>query len=288
MRDSGAQIESFTDHDGIENFVYLWHTQAPQPRGIIQIVHGFGEYAGRYLWAIERMLAAGFHVVADDHRGHGATGLVQYGGDYVRLGNPGPGGQREAARNVWHASSIARVEFRGLPTILYGHSWGSQIAQKLINRHGHDYAALMLTGTAYFMPGRFSPGDYNRNFANADTTGCGWLSRDPQVAIDFAADPLTVTSSLISTFGFTDSLYTFIRPTRFVPPKLPVLIAQGGDDPLGSPHSVARLARAYREVGLKDVSLRIYPQARHELLNETNKDDVVSDLLAWASLRMPG
>lgn len=288
MRDSGAQIETFTDHDGIQNFVYLWRTPAEHPRGVIQVVHGFGEYAGRYLWAIRRMLAAGFHVVADDHRGHGATGLVQYAGDYLSLGMPGPGGQREAARNVWHATGIARVEFRGLPIILYGHSWGSQIAQKLINRHGHDYAGLILTGTAYFMPGRFSPGNYNRNFEATDTTGCGWLSRDVDITTGFAADPLTVTHPPVAVFGLRDSLYTFIRPTRFVPSNLPVLIAQGSEDALGPVNSVARLARAYREVGLDDVTLRIYQQARHELLNEINKDEVISDLLAWASSKLPG
>lgn len=285
MQASGAEVIPFRDHHGIENAAYIWEASTT-PIGVIQLVHGLGEYVGRYLEAIKRFQDAGFHVVAEDHRGHGLTGLVQYAGDYSMLGMVGPGGVRETARNVWHATSIGRAKFPKLPIVLFGHSWGSQLAQRLLNLHGHDYAAAMFTGTAYFMPGRFHTGNFNRAWQEVDTTGFAWLSRDPAVARDFALDPLTTAAQPAQLFGLVDGMRSFVRPTRFVPSELPIHIAQGTQDAVGSLDSVARLARAFREVGCRDVTLAMYDGARHELTNELNAQAVLSDLIAWATSRL--
>jgi alpha-beta hydrolase superfamily lysophospholipase len=275
----GSQVGSFLDAEGVRITTYEWPVDAPA--ALVQVSHGIGEHAGRYERLATDLNAAGFSVFADDHRGHGATGMEQWG-DASRLGHLGPGGLRATIEAV-HAYSVRlRKEHPGVPLVLLGHSWGSLMAQISLNRHAADYDGIVLSGTAYRMAGYMNPGDLNRRHRHLGTTGAEWLSRDPAVATAWVADPLTFPAKTAKLLGIRDGLRLWGRPARSLREDLPVLIQIGEDDSVGGRRSAERLVRAYRErSGIRDVTLHIYPGARHEIYNEINRDEVIGDLAAW-------
>lgn len=141
---------SYVDAEGVTIHYHRWDAQ--NPVGVVQIAHGLGEYAARYEYLAQALTAAGFTVYADDHRGHGQTGLGQYGGDRSRLGRLGPGGLRATIAALRMLTAIARDEHPDLPLAIIGHSWGSLMVQIILNRHASDYDAVILTGTAHRLP----------------------------------------------------------------------------------------------------------------------------------------
>ncbi len=114
---------SFTDAHGVEIVYSTW--RAGRPRGIVQIAHGVGEHSLRYEALAQDLVRAGWTVHANDHRGHGRTGLGQWDGDHAQLGRLGPGGLRAAIAAVEQMTAVAREQDPGLPLVLLGHSWGS-------------------------------------------------------------------------------------------------------------------------------------------------------------------
>ncbi|MGN6220632.1 MAG: alpha/beta hydrolase [Microbacterium sp.] len=261
---------------------------ATEPRAVVQLLHGVGEHAGRYGSVIEALTADGFTVYADDHRGHGRTGMKQHGGDASLLGRLGPGGLRAAIAAEWQLTELIRAENPGLPLILIGHSWGSFLAQKLVNAHPDAYDGLVLSGSSLLWPGSLNSGDLNKPWRGPKATGVEWLSSDPAVGEAFLADPLTTTTPLPKLFGPIDTLRLLGKPRRRVGRGIPTLLMVGRDDPVGGPRSVHRLADAYRKRSrFTDVTTLVYPGARHEIFNEVMKADVRADLLAWLEQRFP-
>lgn len=272
-------MASFTDDQGVVIETVEWAVDAP--RAVIQLSHGIGEHSGRYAALASDLNRAGFTVVADDHRGHGATGMRQWG-DAAKLGRLGPGGLRATVAAIGRFGELTRQAFPGVPLVLVAHSWGSLMAQIALNRHPEAYDGVVLTGTAYRLPGFMDAGDLNRKHTSFGSTGAEWLSRDPAVAEAWVRDPLTFPAQTARLLGPRDSLRLLGRPARNLPPTLPMLLQVGSDDTLGAARSVQRLARAYRErAGLRDVTVQVYDGARHEVFNETNRDEVIADLVGW-------
>jgi alpha-beta hydrolase superfamily lysophospholipase len=273
-------VASFTDDEGVVIETYEWAVE--RPRAIVQISHGIAEHARRYAPLAADLNAAGFTVVADDHRGHGATGMRQYADEVARLGRPGPGGLRATVAAIRRFSDLTRERFPAVPLVLVGHSWGSLMAQMALNLDPAGYDGVVLSGSAYRVPGFMDAGDLNRRHRHLGETGAEWLSRDPAVAQAWLADPLTFPATTAKLLGIRDGLRLFGRPARGLPAGLPMLLQVGSDDTLGGRRSVERLARAYRErSGLRDVQVHVYEGARHEVYNETNRDEVIADLVAW-------
>lgn len=285
-------MPEFIDAHGITIFYDVHPATTEVPRATVQLLHGVGEHAGRYGRLIEALTAAGYTVYADDHRGHGRTGLAQHGGDHSRLGRLGPGGLRAAREGVWRFTQLIRKEDPTLPLILLGHSWGSFLAQWLMNRHPDAYDALVLSGSSLLWPGSLNAGDLNAPWAGPNATGVEWLSSDPEVGRLFLEDPLTTTTRLPELFGLLDTLRLLERPRRELAARaghaVPVLLMVGRDDTVGGPRSVHRLAAAYRDrSGFTDVTTLVYPDARHEIFNEKAQAEVRADLLAWLDPRFP-
>jgi alpha-beta hydrolase superfamily lysophospholipase len=271
---------SFTDAHGVEIVYSTW--RAGKPKGVVQIAHGVGEHSLRYEPLAQDLVRAGWTVVANDHRGHGRTGLAQWDGDHAKLGRLGPGGLRAAIAAVEQLSALAREDTPGVPLVLLGHSWGSLMAQRIVNTSSALYDGVVLSATAYRLPGWMKSGDLNARFAGAGPTKYEWISRDRAVIDAIGLDPLAVEADVIRLFGLPDTLRLLGVPRRGIPHDLPMLLQVGSDDTLGGPRSVERLARAYRSRGkLSDVEVRVYEGARHEVYNETNRDEVVGDLVAW-------
>jgi alpha-beta hydrolase superfamily lysophospholipase len=270
---------TFVDAEGVTIHYYVWGSGSP--KAIVQIVHGIGEYAKRYEALAQALVAAGYTVYGIDYRGHGATGVHQYDGDLSKLGRPGPGGIRAAIRGIRQLRDIANAAHPGLPIVLLGHSMGSLFGQRMLNERAEDYDAAILSGTAYRTLRHMNSGDLSKRHRVPGGTGHEWLSRDPAVAEAFKDDPLTFDAKVAKLFGIADGLRLLGRP-RKLSRDIPMLIIIGSDDPLGGPRSVELLAKAYRERGgLSDVTVTIYPDARHELFNELNQDAVRRDVIAW-------
>jgi alpha-beta hydrolase superfamily lysophospholipase len=279
-------VAQFTDEYGVVVTYYVWPVD--RPRAVVQLAHGLGDHALRYLGLVGALNAAGYSVYADDHRGHGRTGLDQNAGDSTMLGKLGPGGLRAAVGDIHQLSGIIAAENLGIPLVFLGHSWGSLMVQTILNRWSSEYSAAVLTGTAYRIPGQMEGGDLNKRHKSLGTTGYEWLSRDPAIAQAFVDDPLTFYADALKLFGLVDGLRLFGRPSRDLPNRLPLLIQIGEEDPLGGVASIRRLAAAYRRrSGLTDVTEIVYPGARHEIFNETNKAEVMADLVAWLDARFP-
>ncbi|MDL9979242.1 alpha/beta fold hydrolase [Microbacterium sp. ASV49] len=281
-----TEERSFTDARGIR-IVYDVHPAQTTTRAIVQLLHGVGEHAGRYPALVAALTAAGYTVYADDHRGHGRTGMGQYG-DAAKLGRLGPGGHPAAVEAIWLHTQMIRAENPDLPLVMLGHSWGSFLAQKLVNQHPDAYDGLILSGSALLWPGALNGGDLNKPWRAKDATGLEWLSSDPAVWADFAADPLTNDTPMLKLFGLLDSARQFGKPRKNLGRDIPSLLMVGGEDTVGGPRSVHMLADAYRtRSGFTDVTTLVYPRDRHEIFNEKDQVEVRADLLAWLDTRFP-
>lgn len=273
-------MPSYIDAHGIEIFYDVY--PAEQPRAAVQLLHGVGEHAGRYKVLGRALAEAGYTVYADDHRGHGRTGMAQHRGDVSQLGRLGPGGLRATVAAAWQFTQLIRDENPGLPLVIIGHSWGSFLTQMLVNQHPEAYAAIVLSGSALRLPGRLNGGDLNKPWRGPGANGLEWLSSDPAVAEAFIADPLTTSTPLLKLFGLADAARLFGLPARNPGRDIPVLILVGEHDTVGGPASNRHLAKAYRDrSGFSDVELIVYPGARHEVFNETMQARVRSDLISW-------
>lgn len=279
-------MPEFIDAHGVA-IVYDVHEATSPQRGVVQLAHGVGEHAGRYGAVIADLNAAGFTVYADDHRGHGRTGLKQHNGDASKLGDLGPGSITAVLDGLHQLTGIIKSERPGVPLILLGHSWGSMLSQKLIATHADDYDAFILTGSSRMHPLDLNAKPLNARWDGPDAHGLEWLSTDPAVWDEFRADPLTTEKAPLQVFG-VQVVKMLGRPPKHLARNLPALLMVGSDDPVGGPKSVHKLADDYRNrSGLTDVTVYVYPGARHEVFNERDQEQVRSDLINWLEAHVP-
>ncbi|MGO3885430.1 MAG: alpha/beta fold hydrolase, partial [Mycetocola sp.] len=171
------------------------------------------------------------------------------------------------------------------PVVLLGHSWGSLMAQKIVARTPL-YDGLVLSGTSLAVPGVMNIGDLNKPWRSPDASGLEWLSRSEAARSAFASDPLCFDIGEKPAWTPLQALALIGRPPRQLPRQIPILIQGGQRDSLGGERGLRALYLAYRErTGVQDISLRIYPEARHEIYNELNRDEVVADLTEWLTAR---
>ncbi len=278
---------SFKDDFGVEIIFYEW--PVAEPKAVIQIAHGLGEHARRYDQMAATLNRAGFSVYADDHRGHGQTGVKQLEQKQIkRLGNLGPGGMKATYKQVADFSKLIKSENPNRPLVLLGHSWGSFIAQKIINNQSDAYDAVILSGSALTMPGYLATGDFNKVWKRLPgSTGYEWLSRDVEIQKKFVADPLTFLAAAAQVLGIKNSLQMFGKPSKEIRRDLPILVQVGEADPIGGEYSNKALVQAYRKnAGIDDIELFVYHECRHEIYNELNKEAIIEDLVDWINKKI--
>jgi alpha-beta hydrolase superfamily lysophospholipase len=284
-------IRTMTDSHGVEITFYEW--PVANPKAIVQIAHGLGEHARRYDHVAEALNKAGYGVFADDHRGHGATGVnMRAKGLIKQQGNLGPGGMSATFAAVRQLSHLIRGEHPTQKLILLGHSWGSMIVQRLLNKFADEYDLAVLTGSTLLLPGILPSGGFNKKYEAADkkagleSGGGQWLSRDREVGKKFQTDPLNFPDTALQVFGVQNTLALLGTPARRFPHDLPLLLMAGSEDVIGGEKGNVMLLNSYKRVGLTDLELIVYEGARHEVFNETNKDEVIADLVAWMDARL--
>ena len=276
---------SYKSADGTGIVAYRWDPEDP-PRAAVQLTHGMGEHARRYDHVAQALNDAGFVVYAQDHRGHGASA------DPDAYGDLGPGGWAALVDDIGLLSAKIREDHADLPLILLGHSMGSYAVQQYLLDHSADVDGVVLTGTAAIdllepaldLDQPLDLAVFNAPFQPA-RTDYDWLSRDEAVVDAYIADPG-------SGFGIDveSAKAMFVGARRLADPAqvaamrsdLPVYIAVGEADPVnGGLALLTPLTDRYQAAGLTDVTVRVYPGARHEILNETNRDEVIAELNAW-------
>ena len=276
---------SYKSADGTKIVAYRWDPEGP-PRAAVQLTHGMGEHARRYDHVARALNDAGFVVYAQDHRGHGASA------DPGMHGNLGQGGWAALVDDIGLLSAKIRADHPDLPLILLGHSMGSFAVQQYLFDHSADADGVVLTGTAAIdlLEGALDldqPIDlamFNAPFQPA-RTDYDWLSRDEAIVDAYVADEWCG-------FGIdtASARAMFLGARRGADPaqvaairsNLPVYIAVGQSDPVNGGLALLNpLTDRYKAAGLTDVTVRIYPDARHEILNETNRDEVIAELNGW-------
>jgi alpha-beta hydrolase superfamily lysophospholipase len=291
--------------DGVEVFVRRWAPDVA-PRAAVQIAHGLAEHGERYARLAGALTAAGYIVYASDHRGHGRTAARA---DDLGFFAPARGWDRVIDDLEQVRQRIVR-EHPDMPLVLIGHSMGSFLAQHLLSEDGVAFAGIVLSGTGgkpsvLAAVGRliarlerlrlgprgrsrllqaFSFGAFNKQFAPARTP-FDWLSRDPAEVDKYIADPLCGFAASVQLWiDLLDALGNVTSAARQarIPKRLPIYVIAGSNDPVGgNGKSVQQLLDAYRTAGLEGVAHRFYDGARHELFNETNRDEVTRDLIQW-------
>jgi alpha-beta hydrolase superfamily lysophospholipase len=265
---------------------YRWDPDSV-PRAIVQVTHGMGEHALRYAGLARALNGRGMVVYAQDHRGHGATA-----GAADALGQIGAEGWADLVGDIGRLRAKALHEHPGLPLVLLGHSMGSFAVQQYLLDHSQEVSAAVLTGTtlldllepALNLDEPIDLTVFNAPFQPA-RTDYDWLSRDEAQVDAYVNDPRCG-------FGLDTAAgkAMFVAARQLADPDrvaamrsdLPVYIAAGEMDPVnGQLALVTALLDRYTSAGLTDVTLKTYPQARHEIFNEINRDEVIADLLTW-------
>lgn len=278
-------IHSISTADGGKTRVYRWEGASPK-RGAVQVAHGMGEHALRYRPVAQTLSSAGYDVYANDHRGHGALAA-----DAGALGDFGPGGFPALVADMVEVTRMARSELAGKPVVLLGHSMGSFAAQLYILDHCELLDGVALSGStaldllgAAATTGAWRLEDLNAAFEPA-RTAFDWLSRDAAEVDAYIADPLcgfnVTPESYGSLFSVAARLATVSELQR-IRRDLPLFLFSGDRDPVNANLAWFRpLVDRYREAGLIDVSWHVYGGARHEVLNEINRPEVLATLQAW-------
>ncbi|MEJ8854958.1 alpha/beta fold hydrolase [Variovorax robiniae] len=255
------------------------------PRAVVQLAHGMGEHSLRYRPLCDALVQAGYVVYANEHRGHG-KGAQALG----ELGEFGPRGFGGLVEDMAQLSRHARAAHAGLPLILIGHSMGSFATQYFLVQHSDLLSGAVLSGTSALdllgaaLQSGFKLEDMNAALPDVRTP-FDWLSRDPAQVDAYIADPLcgfTVTAEgMGSMFAGLADLAPAAMQSR-IRPDLPVYLFTGDQDPVSNKAQwFYPLVERYREAGLRDVSCHVFGGARHETLNETNREEVFAVLLAW-------
>lgn len=275
------QRSTFTSPvDALELASYEWNV--PDPRGVVQVAHGLAEHSARYDRFARALNEAGYTVRACDHRGHGAS-IAGTPGDFGA-----PGFEALIADMAAYGASLGD----DLPLFLFAHSMGSFAAQSVILRHSEQYAGVVLSGSTALdllaagmaeAEGPVGLEAFNAGFEHR--TGYEWLTRDEAEVDRYVADPLCgfdlPDATVPALFGAAGPL---ADPTVLagIRSDLPLLLVSGSEDPLaGGGQLVQVLGQRYRDAGLVDVTVKLYDGARHELLNELNRDEVTADVVAW-------
>jgi alpha-beta hydrolase superfamily lysophospholipase len=272
----------FTGAEGAQIAGFRWIDDRVTPHAVLQVAHGMGEHARRYLAPLEPLIAAGWVVYADDHRGHGLTASGP-----EELGDFGENGAELVVEDLHKLTSLARAEHPDLPRILLGHSLGSFFAQAYVFDHSRSIDGLVLSGTAAFGDRRGPQRRLDEIGLDGETprTPFDWLSRDPAEVDAYIADPLCGFSRKPTGDGSFARVAARLRdPAEIarIRKDLPIYIFVGDRDPVNQDLALlAPLVERYRDAGLTDLTVKVYPGGRHEMLNETNRVEVVADLMAW-------
>ncbi len=308
--DYSVKEVNFLSTDGSSQVVGWIYTPGQIPVGVLQISHGMCEYIGRYQRFIEFMTQQGFVVCGHDHIGHGQSARrEQYG--YFGERN----GYQNLVADLHKMTEIVKKQYPNLPYFLFGHSMGSFISRLYLSQYSGELTGVILCGTGgpnpmanigAFICGRVAAakGSYHRSAmldkmafgsfnkkATPQRTDKDWLTRDNDIVDRYRNDPQCM--FLFTAKGYQDLSKLSVMANRAewyetLRKELPVFLIAGDMDPVGNyGKGVAAVFRKMQAHGMQDVSMKLYPGARHELLNEINYQEVQGDIHQWLVEHLP-
>lgn len=284
--------------------VIIWETEK-EPIGVLQIVHGMAEYIDRYNDFAKYMTEHGFNVIGHDHLGHGHSVSDEHDYGFFAEEN----GDKIIIEDMHSVTQYAREKWEELPNFILGHSMGSFCLRQYLTKYSNDVFGAIIMGTGWIPSAAALLGKtiatntckskgshtvnpllikltlepYNKPFAPA-RTNCDWLSRDEKQVDLYVNDKLCG-------FDFTAGAYKdfFIILEKIAKNKqligmrksLPILITSGSVDPVGGKKACEKLNAQYKRCGIDDVTLKLWENDRHEILNELNKSDVYDYICTW-------
>jgi len=298
---------SFQDKQGNNIQVYNWMPEG-NIKAIVQIAHGMAEYAERYEGLAEALNKAGYGVYINDTIGHGKSIKTK-----EDLGHLPSNGFNIAVEDIHELHEIIKKEHKELPIFILGHSMGSLLTQSYISKYGSEVAGCILSGTAgkQFLTAigsvvakvsktihgertrspfldKLSFGNFNNNF-KPTRTNFDWLSSDNDEVDKYIESPLC---GFTCTNGFYYELASSVNKihdknaVKNIPAKLPIYIFCGDKDPVGGQtKNVLKLIDMYKAIGIQDLEYVFYKDGRHEMLNETNKSEVIDGVINWLEKR---
>lgn len=297
----------FESRDGVSKLhAIVWSDETKNPIGILQIIHGMAEYIDRYDDFARFMVGKGFVVVGDDHLGHGDS--VGENGTYGYFCKKDPA--TVLVRDEHRLKKLMEAKYPGVPYYILGHSMGSFIARNYLNRYGSGIQGMIVMGTGNqskallgvskvlvgltgFFCGekhvakfinKLAFGTYNRAIEDAKTN-VDWLTKDEAIVDKYIADERCGFAFTVNGFrGLFELIYRLQKPKNLVtiPKKIPVFFVSGEEDPVGDyGEGVIGAKNDLVRAGLENVSMKLYPGDRHEILNETDKDIVYQDIYEW-------
>ena len=296
----GSEFELRTD-DGQSLLARRWLPEG-RPRAVVQIAHGLSEHSARYARLAAALNAAGYAVYANDHRGHGPKAAPADLGHFAN-----DGGWGKVVGDFWTMNRLIAKEQPGVPIIFLGHSLGSFLGQGFVAEHSDALAGAVYSGSSGKPPaiatlgrliaraerlrlgkrgksqliGQMWFGAYNKPFAPARTE-FDWLTRDEKEVDAYVADPYCgFPFSTQLAIDVLDALPSLSSPQSLarIRKDLPIYVFSGERDPVGA--NIQGLIDALKGAGFTRLTTRIYPGARHETLNETNREEVTRDLIDW-------
>lgn len=297
----------FGSSDGVHRINgYRWMPDETPYKGIVQIVHGMVEYVDRYDDFARFMTDNGYIVVGEDHLGHGGSVDNESEWGYFAKSN----GFNHIINDLHTLHQKQAREFPQLPYFFLGHSMGSFLTRIYISKYGDSLSGAIIMGTGNQPPAvalcgkalasiislfkgekyrskfinNMAFGSYNKPFKPARTTN-DWLTKDEAIVDAYLADPRCTFVFTLSAYKelFDGVMYVGKKSNIARTPKnLPLLLTSGARDPVGGfGKGVIHVYDMYKAAGIDDVSIKLYDNDRHEILNETDREQVYADILAW-------
>jgi alpha-beta hydrolase superfamily lysophospholipase len=296
----GAEF-AFRAEDGVSLLGRRWRPEG-RARAAVQIAHGLAEHGARYERLAQALNAAGYAAYTFDLRGHGPSCPPADLGHVADTD-----GWAKCARDLWTFNRLIASEQPGAPMVLLGHSMGSFLARQFVAEHSDALAGAVYSGSNGKPPAiaalgrliaraerlrlgkrgksrllfRMWFGGFNKPF-EPTRTAFDWLSRDPAEVDAYVADPfcgfpftVQLAVDLLDALPYLSSPASLAHVRR----DLPICLVSGERDPVGS--NIGGLIASLKAAGFTRLTARIYPGARHETLNETNREEVTADLIAW-------
>jgi alpha-beta hydrolase superfamily lysophospholipase len=289
---------------GRENILSLsWISNSDEaPKAVVIIAHGMAETAARYDTFARFLADAAYAVYMNEHAGHGVHAETL---GYFAEKN----GMEHLIEDMKSLQDEATAAYPGIPVFLFGHSMGSFLSRRYITKYGDTLSGCILSGTAGDNPatglakflsaaqkkikGPKSPGIFITKLAFGSYTkkidkpvnAAAWLTRDNDICFEYAADPYMGFPFTASGYHDMFTLMGQISGAKWakqIPLELPILLMSGDADPVGGyGKGVKQVHSRLHNVGVKDLKLKLYPEGRHEMLNELNKEEVFADVLEW-------
>lgn len=284
--------------------VIIWETEK-EPIGVLQIVHGMAEYIDRYDNFAKYMTEHGFNVIGHDHLGHGHSVSDEHDYGFFAEEN----GDKIIIEDMHSVTQYAREKWEELPNFILGHSMGSFCLRQYLTKYSNDVFGAIIMGTGWIPSAAALLGKtiatntckskgshtvnpllikltlepYNKPFAPA-RTNCDWLSRDEKQVDLYVNDKLC---GFDFTAGAYKDFFTILekiaknRQLIGMRKSLPILITSGSVDPVGGKKACEKLNAQYKRCGINDVTLKLWENDRHEILNELDKSNVYQYIYNW-------